>query len=267
MVCFCSSQDIELSEADKCGVGGTATAVGTPFLTSTIDITAINDPPTVDTNRDGLQCGATYFEGQAPLQLLDSMDSLSIQDPEMDYISSAVVSITSNLDSDDMLQPSSILMSFASVEFESGILTINYTTPLNVSSTQGNSQVLFSNSNSGLNVNLRNISVTFTDVNGATSIPHVFTLCICPVNDPPVMQAVSLYVYMSVCLCVCLFVCVCLSVSPSIHQSTYLLVSVSGRPGQRCGISTNSSDIVRLANSYGQSYVITQASTLLHSLS
>ena len=233
MICFRSSQDIQLTEADECGVGGSATFVVTPSLTSTINFAAFNDPPTVDTNRDGLRCGATYFEGQAPLQLLDSMDSLSIQDPEMDYISSAVISITSNLDPDDMLQPSSILMSFASVEFESGILTINYTTPLNVFSAQGNSQVLFSNSNGGLNVNPRNISVTFTDVNGATSIPHVFTLCLCPVNDPPVMQAVSFYAYLSVCLSVCVSVClyvsVCLCLCLSISLPIYWSLSLAGQ--------------------------------------
>ncbi|WP_306224535.1 Ig-like domain-containing protein [Bosea beijingensis] len=152
---------------------------------STISVTAVNDPPSLDLDASGAGTGFTtgYTENGTGIAIVDT--DVSIVDPDNSTMASATVVIT-NGQAGDLLSVTGTLPTGITASYNASTYTLTLTgTATQAAYQTALQQVRFSSSSDAIVTTSRAINVTVND-GAASSNIAVATVAITAVNDAPV---------------------------------------------------------------------------------
>ncbi|XP_065179180.1 uncharacterized protein LOC135809695 [Sycon ciliatum] len=203
--------DFQLVEAESCEMnaasdfsnvqsGDDSGASGSGVFDTEIAIIPVNDGPSVTRLDTPGPCQATFFENPGNSVRVvrttgfwePNSEPVMVNDPEGDDVSVLKAKITANLDVGDRLN---LTVDFidgdptVTYNKQTGELIVNFTTPVSADIISAQFGLFFSNNNPGLVIDPREITIKAYDTFGAAGAALVLTLCICPFNNPPKLQA------------------------------------------------------------------------------
>jgi VCBS repeat-containing protein len=152
---------------------------------STISVTAVNDPPSLDLDASGAGTGfgTGYTENGSGVAIVDA--DVSIVDPDNTTMSSATI-VISNGQAGDLLSVAGALPSGITASYNAGTYTLTLTgTATQAAYQTALQQVRFSSSSEAIVTTSRAINITVNDGTAASNTA-VATVAITAVNDAPV---------------------------------------------------------------------------------
>jgi VCBS repeat-containing protein len=152
---------------------------------STISVTAVNDPPSLDLDASGAGTGfgTGYTENGSGVAIVDT--DVSIADPDNSTMSSATI-VISNGQAGDLLSVAGALPSGISASYNAATYTLTLTGTATQAAYQAAlQQVRFSSSSDAIVTTSRAINITVSDGTAASNTA-VATVAITAVNDAPI---------------------------------------------------------------------------------